>query len=130
MPATLLRKEAMSIRLDRLPGEAKVKWTHFLGRPAYSMTLAPRLAARQASACLLAYGERLPGGRGYELHIRPLPAAEPGESGARRMNRALEMLIRECPSQYLWGYNRYKHPKGAPDQRPKGAPEQDVNPVT
>jgi len=22
--------------------------------------------------------------------------------------------VRECPEQYLWGYNRYKVPKGAP----------------
>jgi len=55
----------------------------------------------------------MPGGEGYVLHIRPLPAAVPGESGTRRMNRALEALIRECPGQYLWGYNRYKRPRGA-----------------
>jgi KDO2-lipid IV(A) lauroyltransferase len=24
----------------------------------------------------------------------------------------MERLIRECPIQYLWGYARYKHPKG------------------
>ena len=29
------------------------------------------------------------------------------------MNRALEALIRECPDQYLWSYNRYKRPSGA-----------------
>ncbi len=128
--AALLRKEAVGILPDQVPGEGEGEWADYFGRPAYTMTLAPKLAARPASVCLLAYGERLPGGEGYELHIRPLPAAEPGESGTRRMNRALEALIRECPGQYLWGYNRYKHPKGAPDQRPKGAPEQDVNPVT
>jgi len=27
------------------------------------------------------------------------------------MNRGLESLIRECPTQYLWGYNRYKSPR-------------------
>jgi KDO2-lipid IV(A) lauroyltransferase len=26
----------------------------------------------------------------------------------------VEKLVRECPSQYLWGYNRYKRPAGAP----------------
>jgi len=57
------------------------------------MTLAARLAARPGSACLLAFGERLPGGEGYVLHVRPLPAAVAGESGTRRMNRALESLI-------------------------------------
>ena len=113
--AALLRKEAVGILPDQVPGDGEGEWADFFGRPAYTMTLAPRLAARPASVCLLAFGERLPGGKGYELHIRPMPAAEPGEGTTRRMNRALEALIRECPGQYLWGYNRFKRPKGAPE---------------
>ena len=114
--AALLRREAVGILPDQVPGEGEGEWVDFFGRPAYTMTLAARLAARPGSVCLLAFGERLPGGEGYVLHVRPLPAAEPGESGTRRMNRALEALIRECPGQYLWGYNRYKRPKGAPEK--------------
>jgi KDO2-lipid IV(A) lauroyltransferase len=30
------------------------------------------------------------------------------------VNRALEEAIRERPGQYLWSYNRYKRPPGAP----------------
>jgi len=30
------------------------------------------------------------------------------------VNAMVERLVRECPSQYLWGYNRYKRPAGAP----------------
>ncbi len=120
--AALVRKEAVGILPDQVPGEGEGGWVEFFDRPAYTMTLAAKLAARPGSVCLLAFGERLSGGEGYVLHIRPLPEAAPGESALRRMNRALEALIRECPGQYLWGYNRYKHPKGAPAQ-PKGAPE-------
>jgi len=112
--AALLRKEAVGILPDQVPGEGEGEWVEFFGRSAYTMTLAAKLAARPGSVCLLAFGERLPGGEGYVLHVRPLPAAEAGENGTRRMNRALESLIRECPGQYLWGYNRYKRPKGAP----------------
>lgn len=112
--AALLRKEAVGILPDQVPGEGEGEWTEFFGRPAYTMTLAAKLAARPGRVCLLAFGERLPRGEGYVLHIRPLPPALPGESETRRMNRALEALIRECPGQYLWGYNRYKQPKGAP----------------
>ena len=32
---------------------------------------------------------------------------------AAQLNRELETLIRQCPGQYLWGYNRYKVPAGA-----------------
>lgn len=114
--AALERKEAVGILPDQVPGEGEGEWVEFFGKPAYTMTLAAKLAARPGSVCLLAFGERLPGGAGYVVHIRPLPAAEPGESATRRMNRALEALVRECPGQYLWGYNRYKRPKGAPEK--------------
>ena len=119
--AALARKEAVGILPDQVPGEGEGEWVEFFGRPAYTMTLAAKLAARPDSVCLLAFGERLPGGAGYVVHVRPLPAAEPGESGTRRMNRALEVLIRECPGQYLWGYNRYKQPKGAPENTARSA---------
>jgi Kdo2-lipid IVA lauroyltransferase/acyltransferase len=113
--AALLRKEAVGILPDQVPGEGEGEWAEIFGKPAYTMTLAARLAGRPGRVCLLAFGERLPRGGGYVLHVRPMPAALPGESETRHMNRALEALIRECPGQYLWGYNRYKRPKGAPE---------------
>ncbi|HJS39141.1 MAG TPA: lysophospholipid acyltransferase family protein, partial [Burkholderiales bacterium] len=51
---------------------------------------------------------------GYHVRVLPLAAARPGESAARRINRALEEAIRERPEQYMWSYNRYKRPHGAP----------------
>jgi KDO2-lipid IV(A) lauroyltransferase len=111
--AALARNEAVGILPDQVPGEGEGEWVEFFGRPAYTMTLAAKLAARPGTACLLAFGERLPGGEGYVLHVRPLPAPEPGESPTRHVNRAVEALVRERPEQYLWGYNRYKTPRGA-----------------
>ena len=32
---------------------------------------------------------------------------------ASAVNQAMEVLIREAPGQYLWGYNRYKGPRRA-----------------
>ncbi len=109
--AALKRREAVGILPDQVPGEGEGEWAEFFGKPAYTMTLAARFAQRDGVECLIAYGERLPGGRGYIVHVRPLPPALAGESQTRRVNRALETLIRELPGQYLWGYNRYKPPK-------------------
>jgi KDO2-lipid IV(A) lauroyltransferase len=114
--SALARREAVGILPDQVPGEGEGAWAEFFGQPAYTMTLGAKLAARPGSACLLVYGERLPRGAGYVVHLRPLPPAEAGEGELRRMNRALESLIRERPAQYLWGYNRFKKPKGAPEQ--------------
>jgi KDO2-lipid IV(A) lauroyltransferase len=121
--AALGRNEAVGILPDQVPGGGHGEWADFFGKPAYTMTLAAALADRPGSACLLAYGERLPGGAGYVLRIRPLAGPNPGDTPTRRMNAAIEALIRECPAQYLWGYNRYKRPAGAPEGGSKsGAP--------
>lgn len=112
--AALKRREAVGILPDQVPGEGEGEWAEFFGRPAYTMTLASKLAGRDRAVCLIAFARRLARGRGYSLSIRPLPPPLSGETPARTLNRALEQLIRECPEQYLWGYNRYKTP-GAPE---------------
>ncbi len=107
--------EAVGMLPDQVPGSGEGVWVPFFGRPAYTMTLAPRLADTGATV-LLAYAERLPGGRGYHLKLFPLaePLAGSAEDKAAQLNRALEGLIRQCPGQYAWAYNRYKRPRGAP----------------
>jgi len=108
----LKKGEAIGILPDQAPGVGEGEWAEFFGRPAYTMTLAGRLAGSGARV-ILAYAERLPRGRGYHLHLEAMPAPLAGESPARTLNRALEGLIRQCPAQYGWGYNRYKVPAGS-----------------
>jgi KDO2-lipid IV(A) lauroyltransferase len=111
--AALKRGEAVGFLPDQVPGVGEGDWADFFGRPAYTATLAPKLARRADIVCFLAYARRLPRGAGYALVVRPLPPSLPQESPTRWLNRALETLVRECPGQYLWGYNRYKTPRGA-----------------
>ena len=40
-----------------------------------------------------------------------LPADADAAQSAAVINRAMEHLIRMCPEQYLWSYNRYKGPR-------------------
>jgi KDO2-lipid IV(A) lauroyltransferase len=112
--AALKRGEALGILPDQVPSAGEGEWAEFFGRPAYTMTLAMRLAARPNTVTLLAFGERLPRGAGYVVHVKPLPEQRAGETPTRWLNRALEEQIRAHPGQYLWGYNRYKQPRGAP----------------
>jgi KDO2-lipid IV(A) lauroyltransferase len=109
--------EAIGILPDQAPGVGEGEWAEFFGRPAYTMTLAGRLAEASGAQVILAYAERLPQGRGYHLQLSAMPQPLAGESPARALNRALEGLIRLCPSQYGWGYNRYKAPAGAQPPR-------------
>ena len=99
---------------DQAPKVGEGVWLKFFGKPAYTMTLAARLTETGATT-LMAWGERLPHGRGYRLHFRP--PGNPLEGGtierAQQINLEIEAMVRECPTQYLWGYNRYKQPGGA-----------------
>jgi KDO2-lipid IV(A) lauroyltransferase len=108
----LKRGEAIGILPDQVPSRGEGTWADFFGRPAYTMTLATRLQESTGATILLGLCERLPRGQGYRLRVAPFPQAEPGETPARRLNRALEAVIRMLPEQYLWSYNRYKAPDG------------------
>ncbi|MDD5181035.1 MAG: lysophospholipid acyltransferase family protein [Gallionellaceae bacterium] len=107
----LKRGEAIGLLPDQVPGKGEGEWADFFGRPAYTMTLVGRLAESSGAAVIMAYVERLPKGAGYAIHFAPLELA-PGLPVVRQINAALEKIVRACPAQYLWSYNRYKIPAG------------------
>ena len=112
-----LRRGGCTVLLpDQVPGQGEGEWVDFFGRPAYTMTLLGRLQQSTGAAIVFCYAERLAGGRGFDMHFMPLAEPLPADraAAARRVNAMVERLVRGCPAQYLWGYNRYKHPAGAP----------------
>ena len=96
--------EAVGMLPDQAPKAGEGVWAPFFGKPAYTMTLAARLA-RTGAAVILIYAERLHYGAGYHLQVM---APEGDVTTPEGINREIERLIRLCPGQYLWGYNRYK----------------------
>lgn len=121
----LKRGDAVGILPDQVPGEGDGVWAPFFGRAAYTMTLPGKLASATNATVLFIYGERvrdLDGtGAGFRIHLQPLSEPLTGDpvGDASRVNHDLERLIRTCPTQYLWGYNRYKRPSGAPPPPPE-----------
>ena len=110
-----LRKgEAVGMLPDQAPQAGEGRWLNFFGKPAYTMTLAARLTETGASV-IMVWAERLPGGTGYHFHLQAptLPIVGTTEARAQQISHEIEVLIRQCPEQYLWGYNRYKRPAGA-----------------
>lgn len=105
----LRRGEAIGLLPDQVPGGGEGEWADFFGRPAYTMTLAGRLAQASGAGVLLASAERQM--QGYVLRIEPL-SLDFERSVPLQINVALERLIRQFPAQYLWSYNRYKVPSG------------------
>lgn len=113
MMKALRQGRAIGLLPDQVPPEGMGAWAPFFGREAYTMTLAVRLAQQTGAEIRLIWGERLPWGQGYRLHCRELqcPLALSAEKAVTQMNEEIERLIRECPTQYLWSYGRYKKPR-------------------
>jgi KDO2-lipid IV(A) lauroyltransferase len=99
---------------DQVPPEGLGVWAPFFGKPAYTMTLSARLALQTGATVMVAWGERMSWGRGYVVHVMPLQQTLSGDmsEAAAQINQAMEGLILQSPQQYLWGYARYKTPKG------------------
>jgi len=114
----LKRGEAIGVLPDQVPTAGDGVWAPFFGKPAYTMSLVHRLQQLTGAPVVMVFAERLPRGGGYRGHLSivrgdgMLPD-DPARAAAV-MNHAVEELVTAVPTQYLWGYNRYKQPAGAP----------------
>jgi KDO2-lipid IV(A) lauroyltransferase len=117
---------SVALLTDQVPPEGLGLWAPFFGRPAYSMTLAAKLALQSGAALVPVRTERLPAGRGYRMQFQaPVPGMDVTPApdllqAVTLVNRANEALILSLPGQYLWAYARYKQPRRSGDE-PKGA---------
>lgn len=92
----LKRGQTIGILPDQVPVHGEGVWAPFFGKPAYTTTLVQRL-------------QSITGAPIYVV--------------AARLNQAMEDMIKRMPTQYLWGYNRYRTPRIKPstsDTQSKG----------
>ena len=113
MIRALRRGETVGLLPDQVPPDGMGVWAPFFGKPAYTMTLAARLVQQTGAEVLLIWGERLPWGGGYVVRVSEFSEALPPsgaspEAAAAVINREMQALIKQCPQQYLWSYDRYK----------------------
>lgn len=81
------------------------------GIPAATNTSTSRLARMTGAAVLPYFPERLPGFKGYRMHIQPALTDFPSDSpaaDAERFNHLIEAHIHHVPEQYLWLHKRFK----------------------
>jgi KDO2-lipid IV(A) lauroyltransferase len=121
MMRALRRGDTVGLLPDQVPPQGMGVWAPFFGQSAYTMTLATRLVQQTGAAVLLIWAARLPRGGGYSVQVRPLAEPLPAREGlteeawtlaaASAVNRSMEAVIARHPTQYLWGYHRYKQPR-------------------
>lgn len=100
----LKRGEAIGILPDQIPKAGEGEWADFFSQPAYTMTLACKLAEKTGATVIMAVGERLANGAGYDIHLTHIDSI----SSAELLNKAIEAQVAKLPGQYLWRYDRYK----------------------
>lgn len=113
---TLKRGQAVGMLPDQVPREGDGVWAPFFGREAWTVTLPGKLATMTNAVVIVAACERLPKGQGWRMHYLRAPDALPTDAReqATLFNAMMQTLIARFPTQYLWGYYRYKRPKQAP----------------
>jgi KDO2-lipid IV(A) lauroyltransferase len=95
---------------DQKPRAGDGQVAPFFGRPALTMVLLPRLAARTGATVLFAFAERLPRGKGFRIHLLPAPAGLADADLAvacAALNRGVEACVERAFAQYQWQYKRY-----------------------
>jgi len=127
----LKRGQAVGILPDQVPSGGEGNWAPFFGKPAYTMALVHRLQQLTGAPVVAVFAERLPKGAGYRAHLHVLNEGgmlpdDPAEAAAV-INQAVETLVRQCPTQYLWGYSRYKGPAAAPSRSTEPTTDQSTS---
>lgn len=114
MTRALTRGEAIGILPDQVPSGGEGVWVPFFGRPAYTTPLPARLANRNNTPVVMFTAKRKGLGKGWLMQATRLePLSEDATISAEELNVAIENAVLVAPEQFIWSYNRYKHPAGA-----------------
>ena len=114
MTRALASGEAIGILPDQVPSGGEGVWVPFFGRPAYTTPLPARLANRNNTPVVMFTAKRKGIGEGWLMQaMRLAPLSEDANIAAAELNIAIENAVLIAPEQFIWSYNRYKHPAGA-----------------
>lgn len=99
-------------------GQRQSVFVPFFGVPTATLATLGRLAHLTNALVVPCFTRLLPGGRGYEVILKPpLKSFPSGDRthDAARMNEVIETALRSMPEQYLWTFKFFKtRPDGAP----------------
>ncbi|NOY72069.1 MAG: lysophospholipid acyltransferase family protein [Gammaproteobacteria bacterium] len=114
----LRRNELIGILPDQDPGKNNGIFSPFFGHQANTMTLVSKLAIKTQAPVFYCFAERRRHGQGYKMHYYKAEFAindAPLNQSVALMNKEVEKLILQKPSQYQWSYKRFKT---RPDNEP------------
>ena len=107
----LSKGQMIGILPDQDPGEEGGIMAPFFNHQVNTMTLLAKLAKKNNAKVIMLWAKRLDKGQGFDLIAEPidiLSGAEDILAQVSKMNATIEVLVRQCPEQYLWSYRRFK----------------------
>ena len=112
----LKRGESIGILPDQVPLMGEGVWAPFFCKQAYTTKLVQRLQSTTGAPIFVMAAQRNGIGKGFTVRYHEIkePLSDDIDIAAAQMNRALEDMIALMPTQYLWGYNRYRIPRDKP----------------
>jgi KDO2-lipid IV(A) lauroyltransferase len=115
----LKRGETVGMLPDQVPSMGEGVWAPLFGKPAYTTKLVQRLQSITGAPIFVMAAQRNGIGKGFTIKHQAIkePLSDDVDLAAAQLNRALEDMIIRMPTQYLWGYNRYRLPRGKPSAR-------------
>ncbi len=96
---------------DHDAGETGGLFAPFFNMPAWTMGLPARLANKTKAPVFFIFLERLKRGKGFHLHVIPMGEGMYSDdltAGVTAMNKNLESIVRQFPTQYDWTYKRFR----------------------
>lgn len=116
----LKNQEAIGILPDQDPPLGSGEFAPMFAVPAHTPVLANRLAQRTGLPVFYLYMRREKAPHYFNLiavPANPAIASKDILEATRALNEGVEALIRECPEQYWWAYDRYRRrPEGEDPQ--------------
>jgi len=109
--SALAKGETAGMLPDQEPKMGNGSFASFYGSPAYTPILISKLSARKKVPVVFVATERLPLGKGYNLHfMRAGNDIYNADStiAAGAINRCVEKCINIAPEQYMWSYKRFR----------------------
>lgn len=109
--AAFKRGNLVAMLPDQVPSDEGGVFVNFFKKPALTMTLASKLAAKRPCKVFYGFAKRNARSEGFKVIVKEI-----GESffsddifeSVQAINAAVEDCIREAPEQYQWEYKRFK----------------------
>ena len=109
--------EIVGILPDQVPSDTGGEFAPLFGNSAYTMTLVPKLIEKTGAKAVMGFAARIRLGEKHGWKIIFREAEEKIYAGhiqndlqasLSAMNRSIENVVKEYPTQYQWEYKRFK----------------------